>query len=166
MPPDDTTYNWHEYAKSVKKTERTDESVRFSNEVKITVRRKPKISLTQDGKHSPRIDLHGMTESEAYDKLLSSFSHLSKNHVKRVIVITGKGYKLTPFGTEATGILRSQFERWAAHSELSVFVDEISIAKPSDGGGGAFYVKLKNLNKAVKSSAKRMSNAKLGSKWA
>ena len=86
-----------------------------------------------------RIDLHGMTQVEAY-RNLSDFLQSSATAGRRcVLVITGKGMR----GGAGSGILRSEFPRWLNEAALRPLILGFTAAQPKDGGGGAFYVYLR-----------------------
>jgi DNA-nicking Smr family endonuclease len=86
-----------------------------------------------------RIDLHGMTQVEAY-RNLSDFLKSSATAGRRcVLVITGKGMR----EGAGSGILRSEFPRWLNEAALRPLILGFAVAQPKDGGGGAFYVYLR-----------------------
>jgi len=86
-----------------------------------------------------RIDLHGMTQAEAY-RNLSDFLKSSAAAGRRcVLVITGKGMR----GGAGSGVLRSEFPRWLNEAALRPLIIGFTVAQPKDGGGGAFYVYLR-----------------------
>lgn len=100
---------------------RTDEKVRRGR-------------LSIDG----RIDLHGMTQSEAHDALLGFIRRSHANGRRLVLVITGKGGM--PRGE---GVLRSAVPRWLQEGSIRPLVLAVHQAQPQHGGGGAYYVYLK-----------------------
>ena len=79
-----------------------------------------------------RIDLHGLTQDEAYRALGRFFSRARGLDQRIVLVITGKG-----------GILKLMMPRWLAEAELAPLVSGVSPAHIKHGGGGAFYVALR-----------------------
>ena len=86
-----------------------------------------------------RIDLHGMTQEEAYGNL-SEFIKYSAGAGRRcLLVITGKGIGKGGLG----GVLRAQLPRWLNTQELRPLILAFAPAQPRDGGGGAFYVYLR-----------------------
>ena len=90
-----------------------------------------------------KIDLHGSTVDEAYQKLLK---YLSNNFSKKKIlhiVITGLGNKSSD-GDFFTGKIRKQFPSWLETDAFQKFVKSYSPCKIQHGGLGAFYVKLKS----------------------
>ncbi|TAN46607.1 MAG: DNA mismatch repair protein MutS [Rhodospirillales bacterium] len=83
-----------------------------------------------------RLDLHGLTESEAHGAL-NRFLAMSRALGRRcVLVITGKG-------AEGKGVLRTALPRWLNTPDMRPLVLAVSQAQPKDGGTGAFYVLLK-----------------------
>ncbi len=82
------------------------------------------------------IDLHGMTQEEAFEALME-FMHDALQREKRVLhVITGKG-------KNNQGALRQQFSHWLNEPVLRPFILAFDQAAPKDGGDGAFYILLK-----------------------
>jgi DNA-nicking Smr family endonuclease len=87
-----------------------------------------------------RLDLHGMTQSEAH-RALAAFVRSSRDAGLRcVLVITGRG-----FGPNGPGILRVSVPRWLEEPELKRQVLAIAPAKPQHGGSGASYLLLRRL---------------------
>ena len=88
-----------------------------------------------------RIDLHGMKQSEAKERL-SAFLHRAQAGGKSlVLVITGKG-TAAPEGAER-GVLRRAVPLWLALPELRRLVIGFEEAVPSHGGAGALYVRIR-----------------------
>lgn len=99
------------------------------------------------GKLSPeaRIDLHGMTQAEAYPAL-SGFvrrSHAAGHRL--VLVITGKGKERDESGPipARRGVLRHQVPQWLRSGGLGPLVLHITEAHARHGGHGALYVYLR-----------------------
>jgi len=87
-----------------------------------------------------RIDLHGMTQTEAHAALLR-FLHRSQAHgAKFVLVITGKGAALASHGG---GILRRQVPLWLVLPEFRACVIGFDAADAGHGGDGALFVRLR-----------------------
>lgn len=85
-----------------------------------------------------RIDLHGMTQEQAYGAL-SDFLWESHGMGRRcVLVITGKGR-----GGSSSGVLRSAVPKWLNQPSSRQKIISITPAAPRDGGDGALYVLLK-----------------------
>jgi DNA-nicking Smr family endonuclease len=94
-----------------------------------------------------RIDLHGMTQSQARSAL-STFVTSGHRHGHRcLLVITGKGRRPkagsdAPWGSEP-GILRRMVPNWLEEPPIAGCVLAYSPAQPEHGGSGALYVLLK-----------------------
>lgn len=85
-----------------------------------------------------RLDLHGMTQSEAH-RALFAFVHASRDAGLRcVLVITGRG-----FGPNGPGVLKSSVPRWLEQPVLRRQLLAIAPAQPRHGGAGALYVLLR-----------------------
>lgn len=85
-----------------------------------------------------RLDLHGMTQSEAHQKLLIFVTAAFQRGERTLLVITGKGGRDGAFG-----VLRQSLPRWLMEPAFRPFVSGIEEASPGHGGAGAFYVRLK-----------------------
>ncbi|WP_162306075.1 Smr/MutS family protein [Oleisolibacter albus] len=85
-----------------------------------------------------RIDLHGLTQAEAHDRLLSFVRSSHAQGRRLLLVITGKGG--VPRGE---GVLRAAVPRWLNEAAFRALVLAVHQAQPQHGGGGAFYVYLK-----------------------
>ena len=101
------------------------------------------------GKMKPeaRIDLHGMTLSEAHPALVDFVLRSHARDLRLLLVITGKGR-----GGERQddgpipirrGVLKQQVPGWLTAPPLGAIVLEIREAHARHGGGGAFYVYLR-----------------------
>jgi len=89
-----------------------------------------------------KIDLHGNTVDEAYQKVLSYLKSNFKKKNLLHIVITGLGNKSQ--GEEFfTGKIRKQFPQWLETKPFQQIVKSYSPCKIKHGGLGAFYIKLR-----------------------
>ena len=89
-----------------------------------------------------KIDLHGLTVDEAYQKVLSYLKTSFKKKNLLHIVITGLGNKSQ--GEEFfTGKIRKQFPQWLDTEPFQQIVKSYSPCKIKHGGLGAFYIKLR-----------------------
>ena len=89
-----------------------------------------------------KIDLHGLTVDEAYQKVLSYLKTSFKKKNLLHIVITGLGN--TSQGEEFfTGKIRKQFPQWLDTEPFQQIVKSYSPCKIKHGGLGAFYIKLR-----------------------
>ena len=85
-----------------------------------------------------RLDLHGMTQSEAHAALLHFVRTASARGDKLVLVITGKGRR-----NGEGGVLRRQVPQWLALPEFRSVVVGFEDAHIAHGGEGALYVRLR-----------------------
>ena len=83
-----------------------------------------------------KIDLHGLTLSEAFDSLVFNIDKAFHNNMKCMLVITGKG-KNTPENRDS---IKSQLGRWFQTSEVSSKIIKYVDATPKHGGTGAVYI--------------------------
>ena len=85
-----------------------------------------------------RLDLHGMTQTEAH-RALSSFLAVQQSAGRRcVIVVTGKGV-----GKEGGGVLRNAVPFWLNEAPNRNRGLAFEYARQKDGGAGAIYVLLR-----------------------
>lgn len=83
-----------------------------------------------------RVDLHGMTQDEAYALLYSFVSRAQVRGARYVLVITGKG----PGGD---GVLKRMVPGWLSTPSFRPFVSSHDHAARGHGGAGALYVRLR-----------------------
>lgn len=99
------------------------------------------------GKLSPeaRIDLHGMTLSEAHPELIRFILNAQSAGLRLVLVITGKGKRREDSGPipQRMGALRHQVPQWLRMAPLGPAVLQIAEAHLKHGGSGAYYVYLR-----------------------
>lgn len=89
-----------------------------------------------------RIDLHGMTQSQAHAALFH-FLHGAQADGKRLaLVVTGKGTRARD-GASERGVLRRQVPLWLSLPEFHRLVVGFDEAHISHGGEGALYVRLR-----------------------
>jgi DNA-nicking Smr family endonuclease len=85
-----------------------------------------------------RLDLHGMTQSEAH-RAVAAFVHASSDSGFRcVLVITGRG-----LGPNGPGVLKSAVPQWLEQPGLRRQILAIAPAQPRHGGAGALYLLLR-----------------------
>jgi len=89
-----------------------------------------------------RIDLHGLTQSQAHDELLRLLRRAQLDGVRMALVITGKGSPRLDAATER-GVLKRQVPLWLALPEFRRLVVGFEDAHVSHGGQGALYVQLR-----------------------
>jgi DNA-nicking Smr family endonuclease len=96
-----------------------------------------------------KIDLHGYTIEEA-NKAIEQFIHKCFDEsVTKIIVITGKGLRSknieNPYLSKDLSILKYSVPEFIETNKILInMIIEITDAKIEDGGGGAFYIYLKN----------------------
>ena len=83
-----------------------------------------------------RLDLHGMTQSEAYTALQHFMATQIKAQSRTVLIITGKG-------KGGDGVLRSSLGSWLQSLPYAKDILAIHSAAIRHGGQGAFYVMLR-----------------------
>ena len=97
-----------------------------------------------------RLDLHGLYQKEAYERLKVFLATSHQKGYKLVLIITGKGIAASrkePWSNEYSGVLKKNIPQWLKNKSVFPQVLSISIAQPQDGGHGAYYIFLKKLNK-------------------
>ncbi|PSJ56373.1 Smr/MutS family protein [Kumtagia ephedrae] len=85
-----------------------------------------------------RVDLHGLTQDEAYPLLFSFLHRAHANGIRYVLVITGKGSS-----SGGDGVLRRAVPGWLATAPFRGLVSSHDHAARNHGGGGALYVRLR-----------------------
>jgi len=96
-----------------------------------------------------KIDLHGYTLEEANKAVKYFIKKCFDESVTKIIVITGKGLRskniLNPYVSKDLSILKYSVPEFIeSNNSLMKMIIEITDAKIEDGGGGAFYIYLKN----------------------
>jgi DNA-nicking Smr family endonuclease len=94
-----------------------------------------------------RVDLHGLTEARAHQRLLSFLRGAQKKGVRLVLVITGIGNSRREENAEwmasPHGVLKQMVPRWLNESEFAALVSGSGPAHRRHGGDGALYVYLR-----------------------
>jgi DNA-nicking Smr family endonuclease len=88
-----------------------------------------------------KLDLHGLTQSEAHAALLRFLRQASAREARLVLVITGKGAR----GDGERGVLKRQVPQWLALPEFRSLVIGFEDAGVRHGGEGALYVRLRRM---------------------
>ena len=83
-----------------------------------------------------RLDLHGMTQAEAFGALHRFVTVAADQQKRTVLIITGKGER-------SEGVLKRMLPVWLEDPALKKHVLALSPAQPKDGGSGAFYLRLR-----------------------
>jgi DNA-nicking Smr family endonuclease len=96
-----------------------------------------------------RIDLHGMTQSEAHAALTRFLHSMQRRGARLGLVITGKGRQDDRPGradsstTGHRGVLNRQVPLWLESPELRPLVVGFETASIGHGGAGALYVRVR-----------------------
>lgn len=93
-----------------------------------------------------RLDLHGLTQIQAFDALQSFIPKAYYARKRCVLVITGKGHDRSgnaPIYAQKKGVLRQKTPQWLLDDPLQQYVLKIEQSRPEHGGEGAFYVLLR-----------------------
>ena len=80
-----------------------------------------------------KLDLHGMTQVEAFKALTEFMRKITKAGKRHLLIITGKGIG-------GAGVLRSNLENWLGQLPESPSILALRPAASKHGGEGAFYV--------------------------
>ena len=100
----------------------------------------------KSGKLDPErvIDLHGLDRKQAELTLFRFLQGCRAGKVRLALVVTGKGlHAPADWLVEEPGVLRRSVPVWLQRKPLSDIVQHFSPAHPSHGGGGAYYVYLR-----------------------
>ena len=85
-----------------------------------------------------KVDLHGLTQSEAHALLLSFLHRARADGRRHVLVVTGKGSS-----SGGDGVLRRAVPAWFATAPFRALVGGYEDAARRHGGSGALYVRLR-----------------------
>lgn len=111
-----------------------------SNEIDYrTAQRLKKGQVPIDG----RLDLHGMTQNQAFDALQSLIPRAYTAEKRCLLIITGKGTRRSASADEKPGVLKQKVPHWLSETPLNHYVLKIQTAHVKDGGEGALYVYLR-----------------------
>jgi len=83
-----------------------------------------------------KLDLHGLTQIEAFDALTAFLHKTAKAGRRHLLIITGKG-------RGGAGVLRRNLQAWLASLPEATSILALRPAAPIHGGDGAFYVVLR-----------------------
>jgi DNA-nicking Smr family endonuclease len=109
----------------------------------IAIARRDRLNLSRGRTQiDARIDLHGLTQTEAHAALLRFLQRCRADGARFALVITGKG---APNGER--GVLRRQVPLWLGLGEFRAHVLGFDVAGIGHGGEGAFYVRLRSLRR-------------------
>jgi DNA-nicking Smr family endonuclease len=93
-----------------------------------------------------RLDLHGLTQTEAHHALADFLRRAHAREARIVLIITGKGS--AGFSNDR-GVLRRLVPQWLKTSTLRPYVVALEPASAIHGGEGAFYVRLRRTRRAL-----------------
>lgn len=120
--------------------------------------KKTKRKLTKGTQEVDRsIDLHGLTQDQAFRLLKSAVEGAVKRGDKTLLVVTGKGgarFSQTGLDTPVAyrtrdefdhfgGVLKRMVPVWLNGSELKPFIQSYDVAAKEHGGEGALYILLR-----------------------
>ena len=92
------------------------------------------------------LDLHGMRQDEAHERLRRFLQQSQFNQARLVLVVTGKGNspsKTLDGEGHGKGVLRRLVPDWLRMPDLRPVVMGFEQAAPHQGGSGALYVRLR-----------------------
>ncbi len=103
------------------------------------------------------VDLHGMTQDQAYAALRRTIENAVQRGAKAVLVVTGKGGKRfsqtaadvpVAYRTRASfeqfgGVLKRMVPLWLESAEIKPFIQSYGSAAQGHGGEGALYILLR-----------------------
>lgn len=91
-----------------------------------------------------RLDLHGMTEKQAFAAVTDFILNCYKKQKRCLLIITGKGLTTDDVPWyEIKGVIKKAIPLWLNNPEIRPFILSVTPAKQEDGGSGAMYVLLK-----------------------
>ena len=85
-----------------------------------------------------RVDLHGMTQDQAYSLLLHFLARTNARGIRYVLVITGKGNS-----KGGNGVLKRMVPAWLNTPPFRMLVSSYDHAARHHGGSGAIYIRLR-----------------------
>ncbi|MFV0625938.1 MAG: Smr/MutS family protein [Alphaproteobacteria bacterium] len=161
---------WEEFTKNIKKIE-NDERVSFQEKKPIIINNDityfqieanknlddleigstdniDRSTAKKFSRHEFRVegelDLHGYTESKAFDAVTNFIKKSYIQEKRCVIIITGKGLRKEEDDIfSSRGVLKDKVPHWLNSEDLRPFILSIKHPSPSLGGTGALYVLLK-----------------------
>ena len=90
-----------------------------------------------------RIDLHGLTQHQAHDRLRGFLHQAQARSHKIVLVITGKGSGDAHAYMDERGVLRRMVPQWLSMPDMRSVVLGYEEAHANHGGAGALYVRIR-----------------------
>lgn len=93
------------------------------------------------------IDLHGLYQIEARQRLLSFIDNAYHRRLRCVLVVTGKGKLILEdhghHDERTPGVIKRNFKNWLAQEPYASMILKIQSAHIKDGGKGAYYILLR-----------------------
>jgi DNA-nicking Smr family endonuclease len=90
-----------------------------------------------------RLDLHGMTQTQAHAALRRFLTWAQAQDAKLALVVTGKGVGGAAGSPSERGVLRRQVPLWLSLPEFRRFIVSFEEAHAGHGGEGALYLRLR-----------------------
>ena len=100
-----------------------------------------------------RLDLHGLRQGEARQRLIGFICSAQQRGLRTVLVITGKGAAASAdplagaLGEPQRGVLRRLVPQWLDGPDLRAVVISFTTAAMKHGGEGALYVRLRRADR-------------------
>ena len=107
-----------------------------SNVTNVLERKREKALRDGSFEVDAKLDLHGMTQAQAFDELAEFMHRTVKAGKRHLLIITGKG-------REGAGVLRNNLQKWLGQMPEAKAVMALRSASARHGGSGAFYVILR-----------------------
>ncbi len=117
---------------------------------------KSKKKLSKSLEIDAKLDLHGLTQDQAYKRLEAFLDSCFRTGKQNTLIITGKGLQIDTRGSESErqrrkntgqdygkGVLRRQLPLWLESPHLRGYIHHYTNSHPFEGGTGAFYVRLR-----------------------
>jgi DNA-nicking Smr family endonuclease len=99
------------------------------------------------------IDLHGMDQQTAHSELHHFLRNAQKKGLKLVLVVTGKGGRIGN-RPDAVGVLKRAVPVWLSEPFYRSIVVGFEEAARQHGGAGALYVRIRRLDRGLKTLTK------------
>lgn len=87
------------------------------------------------------LDLHGITEKEAFERVCDFIKSAYHKKMRCVLIVTGKGLDDTLFSER--GVLRKSVPTWLSGADISSLILAYKNPSESLGGAGALYILLR-----------------------
>ena len=125
---------WFQYTKDIVKLDKTNNIIRENTNPHNNIR--PQQSSSNLG---AVIDLHGMTQAQAFERLKTFLINSSFGTKSEVVIITGKGSLNQP------GAIKLAVPRWLEYTELKQYILGYSEIIDKLGGSGSIRVVIKRV---------------------